>query len=75
MRIFTRREVRQFVQQLEQRGGWVMIGFCGTGQIKMRHASGEVVIVPNSPRGGRSLKNKLAEVKRIERGIRISGGG
>lgn len=64
-KITTSRDVRQFIKSLEQKG-WKIIRRCGTGHIKMAAPNGMTTIFPNTPSDGRWIKNKRAEVKRIE---------
>jgi len=64
----SNKEVRQLIRELEQKG-WVFVRMCGTGHFKMRHPSGGITIIPNSPSDGRWIKNKRAEIRRIENGL------
>ena len=69
----SNKEVRKLVREMEERG-WVVVRFTGTGHIKMKFTNGGTTIFPVTPSDGRWLKNKHAEVKRIEEGRFIAYG-
>lgn len=61
-----RREVRDFMRDLERKG-WHILRHTGTGHIKMQSPTGATTIFPATPSDGRWIKNKRAEIRRLER--------
>lgn len=58
------REVKELLRALLEQG-WKHEGTSGSGHVKVRSPEGQAAFLPSSPSDWRSLKNKVAVLRRM----------